>query len=43
LLYLTTTTSTTFDRTKSMAPADNRLFVAAVDNNNNVSEWVELK
>lgn len=43
LLYLTTTTSTTFDRTKSIAPADNRLFVAAVDTNNNVSEWVELK
>lgn len=43
LLYLTTNSSTTFDRTKSMAPADNRLFVAAVDKNNNVSEWVELK
>ncbi len=43
LLYLTTTTATTFDRTKSMTPADNRLFVAAVDKNNNVSEWVELK
>ena len=43
LLYLTTTTSTTFDRTKSMAPTDNRLFVASVDKNNNVSEWVELK
>ncbi len=43
LLYLTTTASTTFDRTKSMAPTDNRLFVASVDKNNNVSEWVELK
>ena len=43
LLYISTNTATTFDKTKSIAPADNRLFVAAVDRNNNVSEWVELK
>ncbi len=43
LLYITNTNATSFDRTKSIAPDDNRLFVAAVDKNNNVSEWVELK
>jgi hypothetical protein len=32
-----------FNRDGSIAPADNRLFVASVDVNNNISEWVELK
>ncbi len=32
-----------FDRSKSIANADDRLFIAVVDRNNNVSEWVEMK
>ena len=32
-----------FDRTKSIASSDDRIFTAAVDLNNNLSEWIELK
>jgi len=32
-----------FDKSKSIAAADDRIFVAAVDLNNNLSNWIELK
>ena len=32
-----------FDRTKSIAAEEDRIFIAAVDLNNNLSEWIELK
>jgi uncharacterized lipoprotein YddW (UPF0748 family) len=32
-----------FDRSKSLADATNKIFIASIDRNNNISEWVELE
>ncbi|MFP5041158.1 glycoside hydrolase family 10 protein [Parasediminibacterium sp. JCM 36343] len=40
---LTATTSAGFDKAGTIAPANNRLFVATISINNNISSWVELK
>ena len=39
---ITTDNEATYNHSKSIAPADNRLYVATISNNNNISEWVEL-
>ncbi len=43
LQLIHTNNSASFDKTNTLAPADNKLFVAAVDINNNISDWIELK
>ncbi len=32
-----------FDRTKTIAAKDDRIFICSIDLNNNISDWVELK
>jgi hypothetical protein len=40
---ITTNNSAVFVRSVALVPKDNRVYVASVDLNNNVSDWVEMK
>jgi uncharacterized lipoprotein YddW (UPF0748 family) len=40
---IVTSSKAEFDRNKSTAEKTDRIFIAAIDRNNNVSSWVELK
>lgn len=40
---ITTSDKANFDRNNSLADRDDRVFIASIDWNNNVSEWIELK
>jgi uncharacterized lipoprotein YddW (UPF0748 family) len=43
IIIITTSDKIIFERNKSLASANDKVFIASVDWNNNVSEWIELK